>query len=311
MKVLFKNTSEYKEGPTEKFNWKSLENEKSNLLFAYGVDAGYRMDRPDGFKHTVYYEAEEPNGFTFGKLPHDRGNWDLNYWTKILHPCPYSVKWENEVYNTDKFKTCNLFFDSDYNKENEKTHSVCYVGGLHGHLGENIFSDIANTISEIPNHRIVSWTQNPLVTDFNVTYNEKLIINSKTKITVIANLLQQTHEMGRQQADIKRLPNWQNNEAFKMIDYGIMPQIKGRVLEAAACKSLALVLYDEWNVIENFFTPNVHFLYYNQGELKERIFECLSNWEYCEKIISNMYDHYMQNYTIKKVYEKHLLEYDI
>lgn len=322
MKTLFipNNSCEFQ----SYFDWKNYENDRTNLLFCYGTDAGYTMEQPKNFKYNIYYELDEPNAFENGRLPHEREKWnidrripngkvtwDINFWTKIMHICPYTAKWENEVYGVDKFIPCNTYFDSRYNMINEKIYSVCYVGGLHTHNPGNIFLDIANEMSTIPNYRIVSYSQHPLVTDHNVKFSEKLVINSKSKISVVANLLHETIRTKKVEENIIKLPNYKNNEAFKMIKYGLMPQLKTRTLEAAATKSLVLVLHDHWNVIEKYFTPDVHFLYFNQGELKERVEECLSNWSYCEKIIDNMYNHYMNKYTMEKVYEKFLKPYDI
>lgn len=310
MKVLFSEKSESQEGAQIYYNWKEWETEKSNLLYCYGIDSGYRMPRPDGFENKIYFECEEPNGFTFGQLPQNRGNWEFDYWTKIYHTCPYCVKWENKIYNTNKFELANHYFNTKYHLSNEKEYSACYIGGLHSHIPHNLFFEIASEVSQIPNSRIVSYTSHPIVTDHNVNYFKKLEINSKTKISVVANLLQQTSDATRQANSIAQLPNYKENEAFKLIEYGLMPQIKNRVIEAAAMKSLVLVMYDEWNVIEHFYSPNTHFLYFNKGELKARILECLDNWDYCEKIIENMYNHYLSNYTMEKFYEKHLKKFD-
>ena len=111
MKVLFNPKSEYPDGVVIHLDVKSLENDRSNLLYCYGIDSGYRIQRPDPklFKHRIYFEQEEPNGFVNGQLPHERGNWELSYWTKVLHPCPYTAAWENYVYNTDIFELANFF----------------------------------------------------------------------------------------------------------------------------------------------------------------------------------------------------------
>lgn len=305
------------------FNWKDYENDKTDLLFCYGTDAGYTMDQPKNFKYNFYYELDEPNAFIKGKLPHEREKWDIdnritngkttwdiNFWTKILHICPYTAKWENEVYGVDKFVPVNLYFDPKYNMTNEKIYDVCYVGGLHTHNPGNIILDLVGEISTIPNYRIVSYSDHPLVTDHHVSFSEKLNINSKSKISIVTNLLHDTSTAAEVNRNISQIPNYKNNEAFKMLKYGLMPQIKNRILEAAATKSLVLVLYDHWNVIEQYFTPDVHFIYFNQGELKETVDECLSNWDYCEKIIDNMHTHYMNNYTMEKTYEKFLKSYD-
>jgi hypothetical protein len=316
MKVLFKKNSEYQDGPMVYLNVNELENEKNNLLYCYGIDAGYRLNRPDPnlFKYRIYFEGEEPNGFCLGQLPHERGNWTIDYWTKVLHLCPYTAAWENAVYNTDKFELANFFFNQKYVVHSEKIYDVCYIGGTQRHTGDSIFGRICDVINKFPNYRLVSRDNYSDVTDRSVSYFEKLKINSQCKISVVANILHTPNSSyARQQSNhIKNMDHWELNEAFKMIDYGIMPQIKGRVIEAAANKSLVLVLKDEWNVIEHFHTPNEHFLYFDSiDKLEDKINECLNNWDFCEKIIDNMYNNYIENYTLEKFYQRHLKQYDI
>jgi hypothetical protein len=69
MKVLFDAGSEYQDGLPINLDFSPFENEKNNLLYAFGINPGYRIVRPDRnqFKYTVYFEAEEPNGFVNGQ----------------------------------------------------------------------------------------------------------------------------------------------------------------------------------------------------------------------------------------------------
>jgi hypothetical protein len=303
MKVLYSPKSEIVNGAQNNYNWKGLENEKTDLLFAYGIDAGYRMERPTNFKYKIYIEAEEPNGFRDGKLPQDRGNWEFDYWTKIFHTCPYTAKWENMMYNTDKFVCINYPCDPSHVIHSEKLYTACYIGGIR----QSMFHQIAEIVSSIPNHRIVSYCHDPIVTNHNVSYFEKLKINSQCKISVVANLLQVDPNYLN---SFKTLPRWQENEALSSIDCGYIPQIKNRVIEAGLTKSLVLVLKDPWNVIENFYKPDEHFIYFEHDNLKDKIQECLSNWSYCEKIIENMYKFVMDNYTLQITYDRYFKQYD-
>ena len=61
MKVLFDAGSEYQDGLPINLDFSPFENEKNNLLYAFGINPGYRIVRPDRnqFKYTVYFEAEE------------------------------------------------------------------------------------------------------------------------------------------------------------------------------------------------------------------------------------------------------------
>jgi len=316
MKVLFDAGSEYQDGLPINLDFSPFENEKNNLLYAFGINPGYRIVRPDRnqFKYTVYFEAEEPNGFVNGQLPHERGNWELDYWTKILHTCPYTAAWENSIYNTDKFELTNLIQNEKLMFENEKIYDVCYIGSTGFDKGYSIHHNVTDIIKKFPKYRFISRDPLSHVTDRGVSHVDKLKINSQCKISVCVNLLHIPYSnLSIQQAsNIKKMPHWELNEAFKMIDHGFMPQIKGRVTEAGATKSLVLLLRDEWNVVEYFYTPNEHFIYFDSMDtLEDTIKDCLNNWSYCEKIIDNMYNYVKDNYVIERFYQRHLKQYDI
>lgn len=309
MKVMFDGTSDYPLGPINSLNFSKLENERQNLMFYYGIHPGYRMARPTNFSNNIYFETEEPNGLSEGQLPHQRGNWDLNFWTKIINICPYSSDWENKVYNTDKFVNYVYPFDEDLLvKDYTKKYDVIYVGGLHGRHG--IFSNMVNSIKKF-NHRFVSMIGYSGVTDLNISLQQKMKVWAESKITVCANLLSETTP-NQYSSRMKVLPDWKENKAFSHIDEGIMPQMKPRITDAAVSKSLILVLKDPWNVIETWFKPDQHFIYFNSiQELPDKIEWCLNNWEYCEKITENMYNEFMAKYSIKKFYKFLLENYDI
>lgn len=308
MKVMFDNSSDYPLGPINSLNFKKLENEKNNLMFYYGIHPGYRMPRPSNFKYNIYFETEEPNGLSEGQLPHQRGNWDLNFWTKIVNICPYSADWENKIYNTDKFVNYVYPFDEELLiKDFTKKYDVIYVGGLHGRHG--IFHNIVNSIKQF-NYRFVSMWGYPGVTDLNVSLETKMNIWAQSKITVCANILSE-NSVNQYSSRMKVLPKWEENKAFSHIDQGIMPQMKPRITDAAISKSLILILKDPWNVIETWFKPDVHFIYFNSfGELPSKIKWCLDNWDFCEKITNNMFEEYMNKYTIKNFYNYLLKDYD-
>jgi len=319
MKVMFDGTSDYHLGPIQALDFYKLENDKDNLMFYYGIHPGFRMERPDTFKYNVYFETEEPNGFIGGQLPHERGrapehgvekgNWDINFWDKVINICPYSAEWENKLYNTNKFTHTVYPYDPDKIIENEKEYDVLYVGGLHGRHG--IFSSIVEKISHFNNYRFISLNSYPLATDVGVTNERKMEIWSKSKITVCANLLSENYVGQYQKIKTINAGNWKGNRAFTHVDRGILPQMKPRITDAIVSKSLVLLYKDPWNVMETWFTPNEHFLYFDSfEELPNRIQWCLNNWDHCSSIAQNAFDHFMENYTTVKFYEKHLKEFD-
>ena len=60
MKIMFDGTSDYPQGPIHTIDFKDIENDKTNLMFYYGIHPGYRMIRPTTFKYNVYFEQKNP-----------------------------------------------------------------------------------------------------------------------------------------------------------------------------------------------------------------------------------------------------------
>jgi len=84
-----------------------------------------------------------------------------------------------------------------------------------------------------------------------------------------------------------------------------MPQIKSRFNEAAAAKTLNLVERDPWNVIEHFYEPNKHFIYFDDlNDLEEKIFEISVDWESYKHIAEEAHDHFINNYTTRHLYNR-------
>jgi spore maturation protein CgeB len=86
----------------------------------------------------------------------------------------------------------------------------------------------------------------------------------------------------------QNFPDYKDHEALIHIDKGIAPQFKSRIIEAAFCKTLNLIKYDEWNVIEKWFEPNKEFIYYyDKKDLEEKIKDILENYDKYSIIIEN------------------------
>ena len=86
------------------------------------------------------------------------------------------------------------------------------------------------------------------------------------------------------------------------------PQLKTRIAEAAAARALMLCRKDPWNIIEKWYTPNVDFVYYEEGKLEEKIREILADWNTgkYQKMIDNAYEKTIREYTTKVFFEKFL-----
>ena len=140
----------------------------------------------------------------------------------------------------------------------------------------------------------------PRATDLNLSHEQKMEKISECKISVCYNNFPIRNEMDLQ--NVKNQPHWHENDAFShAASHGILPQLKSRFIEACFAKTLNLVERDPWNVIEEWYEPNVHFIYFDDNkDLESKIKKIInsSNWsDSYEKIINAAYEHSVENYT--------------
>jgi spore maturation protein CgeB len=138
-------------------------------------------------------------------------------------------------------------------------------------------------------------------THVNISSEEKWDLLSKSKVSIAMNLapIYPNHI-----EYIQRYDNWQGNEAFKLLESGHIPQFKPRVIESMMCKTLVLVRYDDWNVIEKWFEPGKHFIYwYNLEDLFYKLYHVVNNYKSYQPIVDAAYDK-VQEYEIERIYEK-------
>jgi hypothetical protein len=152
------------------------------------------------------------------------------------------------------------------------------------------------------NDTYISYNQQNKITDLGLSTIEKWDLLSKCKISVGFNLIfiNDNH--------IKNLKEFTNINRFKNIDITyskkIMPQMKTRMVEAALTKTLMLIYKDEWNVIENWFEPNIDFIYWETFEdLEKKIFDISKNYEDYWYIIENA-NKKVQNFSLDKLFQK-------
>lgn len=242
----------------------------------------------------VYLELEEPNRHFVNVDWFNHFDYD-KYFSKIFSICPYTTKWSNDLYGTNKEHTFIPIKNPKIN--NDKLYDIVYAGHVFdGDIEKSLFD-----ISKF-NYRLVSNTKHKLTTDKSISNDEKLKIISQSKISLIHNLLYPTKE---HISFIKTLPNYEKNEAFSLLDRGIVPQIKGRTFEAALCKSLILCQKDPFNVIEKYFEPGKEFIYYEKNKLSETIKEILNNYDDYLSVIDSAYIKAL-NYTTDAFFFKNL-----
>lgn len=193
-----------------------------------------------------------------------------NFVDEILTICPTSVS------KRDKRKFCfwpvdhELLKNVDIKDFNDKEFDACYFGGNYGiHINE-IFDSMSEFKFCQSNHNI------------NVSYLDKLNLISKSKISVCHNLI------------------------IPYCGKGVTPQLKTRCFEAGFCKSLMLVLKDEFNTIEEWFKPGEDFIYYDFGNLKNTLSEVLNNYNKFKPMVESAFKKCMNNYTTQHFVEKYL-----
>lgn len=224
---------------------------------------------------------------------------------EIYSICPFTVKWLNKLKNTNKYKKIWYPFNSKHTPSHgKKKYDVCYHGGIHGPKYIQMLDILSRfdyrymTMDHSINH--ITRSQLGRATDLNLSYKQKMERINECKISVCYNNFPVRDEKDLQ--NIKNQPQWHENEAFShAASDGILPQLKSRFIEACFAKTLNLVERDPWNVIEEWYEPNVHFIYFDGNEdLETKINKIVnsSNWsDSYEKIINAAYKHSVENYT--------------
>ncbi len=255
-------------------------------------------------KKKIYIDFEEPNRISslrFDSKIADLwkgGDYDYQF-QKIFSICPYTSDWLNEINGNQRrssiFHPTNedLITTSHY-----KDIDIIYTGNIHG-MKKNILEDILKPITKF-NHRIISaFGESKLVTDKNISNEKKFELLGRSKISIMQFLLFPDQNAIKKYKSIK---NINKNKAFDFIDMGIIPQMKSRPFEAAFSKTLMLVRSDKFNLIEKYFNPNEHFIYFNDENLEKLIRDILKNFHKYDRMVNDAYE-----FALKKYSRKHFL----
>lgn len=248
----------------------------------------------------VYFENEEPNRFFMPNHPfYER---DRHFY-RILSICPFTTEWHNRNVGWEQKQFTFIPFNEDMiPPPAAKEYDVIYTGNVYHDAPEIL--QIAHKLSGF-NYRLVSARAHPLVTDQNIGPEHKLTLISQSRITVVHNLL---FPLPLMVANVMSLAQWSgypDNQAFTYIPSGIVPQVKGRLFEAAFCRSLILCRRDPWNLIERFFAPD-EFVYYDPEHLGDTIATVLNNYDTYVPRIARAYQKAVSQYTTRAFFDKYL-----
>jgi hypothetical protein len=316
MKVLLDSTYEVPESDIFYYNFNKYLDDRKNLIFVHGI---FGENLPEGYKNKIYLNLEEPNGlYHSAKLLTDRelgGRIVSHDWTKIYQICPYSTKWLHDILGDTRYEFMDNFpiADNVYfpNPVEPKIYDTVYQGSIQGYRRE--FSPYIDEITKFKYiYMSISDGPDPRRTHFRLPYLEKLKLLSQCKMTIVDNRLYDPHP-GAFATNCRKLPKWNENEAFSHIDFGVMPQMKLKLFSSSICRVLTLAQKSPWDVMEKFgFVEGEHFFYFEDpSDLNSLIQGCLAEWSYCEKMIEKMFIKVSTENSIDAIYAKYLKQYDI
>lgn len=293
-------------------NYSRFTDKESDTVFLHGMGCiekpQYKIDF-DNYNKKIYFNYEQPCAW-YGDESFARISADVDkFFDKIYTACPYTAKWLNDIEQDSRFEVALHPFNEDQitSKEEVKKYDILYWGNVHHRIHQQIVSTMSsyeyNFLTLGPIHwglrDDISKQTESLITGSNIPRHKMWALTRETKINVIVNLL---FLSANQIENIKRLNNWERNEAFSHLELGIIPQQKTRAIESAINKCLMLVKRDPWNVIEHWFEPNVDFIYYDTEEgLKDKINHILLNWDSYANMIEHAFQKVVNNYTTKEL----------
>src|SRR3989344_5481674 len=314
MKVFNDAAKVSKEDPMLQYDFSRYQNQAGDFYLVEARIAWSALEKIKD-KKIVYLQVEEPNRFLSKDL-YFRGDAYDAYFYKILTVCPFTTEWLNERDGSQR--RISVFIPINEEKippKAEKKYDVIYVGNI---ISREIKQNL-NILRKF-NYRFIARDKNPYVTDYDVSYKEKMKLLSETKIAVIHGIV---NCEGKYLRALWTNPGIERNRAFSHLPrktwYNFLwsfvsrkalfaPQLKTRIAEAAVARSLMLCRRDPWNIIEMWYTPDVDFIYYNEGRLEEKIREILTDWQSdkYQKMIDNAYEKTTREYTTKVFFEKFL-----
>lgn len=321
MHVIKRTNKGYPQDPTKYFHFARFENQCGNF---YLIEAAFEeSDGWDQFElptevidnirenRIVRLEFEEPNKFFLG----DKMLYDVEF-HKILTLCKYTASWKNKKLGRDISEPIFFPFNMNYLPKItfEKEYDVVYSGHL---VSKRLVNDIKLAKQLSGSFRLISNQRHSLVTDKKVSYEKKLEIYTKSRVTLVHNLLYPTKS---QMNEVLGYESWRENRAFDKIqeymnkgrverlfsDLPTVPQLKSRVFEAAFCKSLIFCRRDDFNVIDDYFEEDIDYISYTDDNFEEKLLAILNNYNDYLPIIESAYQKAISNYTVESFVEKYL-----
>mgnify|MGYP003627955334 CR=1 FL=1 len=289
--------------------YSQADNTHTVLMYGYNSAGNVsQQNQCEAFDRKIFFNNWAPCEFSQYRVHNKKTATEYDaYFSEIYSICPYTSVWLNTMDLGRIYKP--IFYP--FHKKlipplQDKIYDVIYHGGIHGleHLQCLMVMRNFNYRYVTMTHHINQTTQAslPYATDLNLTFQDKINLVAKTKISICYNIV---HISPQHIPAIKSYERWEDNEALCEVDHwNVKPQFKTRMHEAAISKTLNLVQRDPWNIAERYYEPNKEFLYFSdERELESLIKEILSDWESYQPMIDRAY-HKAMNYTTDKFVEK-------
>ena len=284
--MIVKYPNIFTEDPTLKLGFDKINSDDTSNV-EFHIAPRMDFDRKEGIKYYCL-DLELPNGFVNKPGREDSVNIYEKKYDKIFTICPYTVKIRNRVLDKELYHYCYFPSSDSWNTENEKEIDVIYTGSG----AELVLND---DISKF-NYRVLNKFPTKYLTHSNLSFLQKLEMISKSKITITHNIINLSNS--NLNFDVKNFFEIGTSK----LGFPIITQHKSRVIEAARCKSLILCKEDDFNIIEDLFTPNEDFIYYNNNNLGETIKKVLENYIDYLPIIENAFNKVNKKYDIINFY---------
>jgi len=201
-------------------------------------------------------------------------------YSKIFCIDPFFTEHRNNQLGYKKYQT--VFFpfdDKNIVYSDSKEYDVFYSG--------HIKADMLHIKDAINKFNGIIVANNGGIS---ASYKQKLLLNSKAKISVVHNYL----DMGLRG---KEKDLFESLNCTRIVNNSLT-QHKARVIEAAMLGSFMLCKKDEFNIVEDLFIPNEHFIYFsNKSELEELIQHILSNFEKYNNLAKQTAEYAKSRYT--------------
>jgi len=281
----------------------SDDNDTENAFFngVEFIDNVELREQYKDYKRRVLFAHWSPCEF-LGKK--DRFYFDaFNFFTEVYCVCPFTVKFMNEAYGYEKFIYIPYPYTNYSVTEYGNYDSVCsWFGSIHGQDHISAIDVISKFKYKFITSQQNTWMHHPYeynkCTHVNIPTPQKLIEVSKTKSSLTFNKLYM-NDRSQYNADYKGF----HNDAFNYWNEKILPQFKVRTHEIATCKSLILAYKDQWNLIEDFYDPNVHFLYFETFEqLEEILHDVDEHFEKYQPMVDAAFEQ-VKKYSVEKMFE--------